>query len=134
MEKRVFLAIFLSFVVLVLYQAYFAPPSPPPTKAIPPASSTVPAPSSGQPASPAASPAAPGAAPAPQAAPSAVLARDIRVETDTVTAVFTTKGAVLKHWQLKKYSSDRGGALDLVPQDIPEPFAKPFTLAVDDAN
>ena len=31
MEKRVFAAIFLSFVVLVIYQNYFVPPVPPPS-------------------------------------------------------------------------------------------------------
>ena len=31
MEKRVFLAIFLSFGILVLYQTYVVPPPPPPS-------------------------------------------------------------------------------------------------------
>ena len=42
-------------------------------------------------------------------------ARDIVVETDTVRAVFSTAGATLKSWQLKKYLDDAGQPLELVP-------------------
>ena len=40
MEKRVFLAIFLSFLVLAAYQAYFAPATPPPAVTEPVAPNT----------------------------------------------------------------------------------------------
>ncbi len=134
MEKRVFLAIFLSFGVLALYQAYFSPPSPQPQQAPPVAS-----------APPAAAPAVtPGATPAPAttagrtgaATPivSDAAARDIAVETDTVSAVFSTQGAVLKNWKLKRYFDVSGQPLELVPQNIPDPFPKPFSIATDDAK
>ena len=135
MEKRVFLAIFLSFAVLAIYQTYFAPPPPPQVKqAAPPA----------PPATPAATPAGAGAAsspPAPAAAAPAAApvvgdsaARDVVVESDTVSAVFTTRGATLKSWKLKRYFNGQRQPLELVPQDIPDSFPRPFTLAVDDAT
>src|SRR5437899_12600825 len=102
MEKRVFLAIFLSFAVLALYQAYLAPTLTPgsneratqPTAAAPTTNATP----TGQPA-PAAPPAEAPSAAVPEVADGT--ARDISVETDTVSAVFSTRGAVLKSWRLK---------------------------------
>ena len=135
MEKRVFLAILISFGILAVYQAYFAPPPP-----APPAPSAVSAPST--PPVPAASnsvaPASPvqSAAPTPGAAPAVpdTAARDILVDTDTVSAVFTTRGGVLKSWKLKRYHGEDGKPLELIPQNLPETFERPFALAVDDAN
>lgn len=129
MEKRVFLAIFLSFGVLALYQAFFAPP---PTKpAQPSAASSAPAPSPA-PAAPA-PPLAPPTAPSAAAAVTGSEARDVTVETDTVSAVFTTKGGALKSWRLKRYFDHAGKPLELVPQDMPDALARPFTIAIDDA-
>jgi YidC/Oxa1 family membrane protein insertase len=128
MEKRVFLAIFLSFVVLAGYQAFFAPPPPKPaaqsalTPGAPGAATTPAAPLEAAPAS--ASPSA-----VPLVADAAV--RDIVVETDAIRAVFSNAGAVLKQWQLKKYLEE-GKPLELVPTDIPREFARPFTLSTDD--
>src|SRR5262245_50367066 len=101
MEKRVFLAIFLSFVVLALYQSYFAP------KPVPRPAPDTTAPGTA-PAQPGTTPAAPVApvppAPAPlEVAPIDPSARDVVVETETVRATFTTAGATLKSWRLKKY-------------------------------
>lgn len=134
MEKRVFLAIALSLLVLTLYQAYLAPP--PPASA--PAGAMV-----GEPTTPGATTAA-TAAPATSApgtgAPdvAAVLiapdAREIVVETDAIHAVFSTQGAVLKHWQLKKYLDNVGQPLDLIPVQVPATLAKPFSLTTDDPN
>jgi YidC/Oxa1 family membrane protein insertase len=138
MEKRVFAAIFLSFIVLVVYQNYFAPPVPVP------AATPAPAPVTGSQAAattpgPTTSPAGPPAAAAPvEAARPAVEvvapdARDIVVETDAVRAVFTTQGAVLKSWKLRKYHDARGEPLELVPQDLPAgQFPRPFAIATDD--
>ena len=60
-------------------------------------------------------------------------ARDIVVETDTVSAVFTTKGAALKSWKLKKYFDEQHQPLELVPQDLPDTLPRPLPLATDDA-
>ena len=133
MEKRVLLAVVLSFVVLYGYQALFPPPKPQPA-ARPP-----------QPAAPAATPsspnlerpATPAATPAPATTSQPVVAadreREVVVESDAVRAVFSTRGAVLTSWRLKKYSSDTGAPLDLVPAKAPPGSARPFTLVADDA-
>src|SRR6516164_8273598 len=135
MEKRVFLAIFLCFAVLAVYQAYFAPKPPEETAATAPAAQTTPS------ATPAATPAAaanaPTTGPAPMAPPAQALvadtaAHDIVVDTDDVRAVFTSQGAALKSWVLKKYRSEDGRELDLVPPDLPTNFPRPFTLATEE--
>jgi YidC/Oxa1 family membrane protein insertase len=59
-------------------------------------------------------------------------ARDIVVETDTVRAVFSTRGAVLTSWELKGHADEEGEPLDLVPPDIPESEPRPFAMATDD--
>ena len=143
MEKRVFLAIFLSFIVLAVYQSYFAPPPPPPPTAA--------GPSAQGPAPPAATGARGQAPTVPEtgtplekAAPATpvttatplvgdVEARDIVVETADVRAVFSTRGAVLTSWTLKRYL-DGGEPLELVPTGIPAATApRPFTISTDDA-
>jgi YidC/Oxa1 family membrane protein insertase len=125
MEKRVFLAIFLSFVVLAAYQALFAPAPPPPGAvergAPPPAAS--PAPS--------APVEKPPAVPAPAALFPDVGERDVVVDTDTVRAVFSTRGATLRSWKLKRYL-ENGQPLEMVPVEVPDTFPRPFTITTDD--
>src|SRR5688572_9332539 len=117
MERRVFLAILLSFVVLFGYQAFFAPaPAPVPAPVGPAPSQPVqqtPGITAAQPA-----PAAPQS-PAPAALVADTEARDIVVETDAVRAVFNTRGAVLTSWRLKNYQGADGQPLDLVPSELP---------------
>lgn len=136
MEKRVFLAIFLSFVILAVYQTVFAPPpvkpaAPPPSQAVQPQAGT-----SGAAAAPAASAALPASvSPAPAAATLVgdTAVRDIVVETDAVRAVFSTAGATLRSWKLKHYL-EGGQPLELVPAEVPESLPRPFTLSTDDAG
>jgi YidC/Oxa1 family membrane protein insertase len=139
MERRVFIAIVLSFLVLYMYQAYFAPPPPAPAK---PAASTASqtqasTAASGTDASPATSqaPAAaapqPAAAPEPQALVSEASEREITVDTSTVQAVFTNRGGRLLHWRLKSYRDNRGAPVDLVPGGLPATEQQPFSLRVD---
>lgn len=126
MEKRVFLAIFLSFGLLALYQAYFVPPAAPVQQQPSPTASPTAAPTT------VASPSSPNAV---TAAPATIdaAARDIVVETDFVRAVFTTQGAALKSWKLLRYRGDDGQPLDLVPAELPAgQFPRPFTIATDD--
>jgi YidC/Oxa1 family membrane protein insertase len=120
MEKRVLLAVVLSFVVLYGYQALFPPPKPQPK----PSGATTEA---TQTPSPAATPTA--------AAPLVADAqeRDVTFENESVTAVFTTRGGVLKSWRLKKYQDASGHPLELVPQSVPAGTARPFTVSVPDA-
>lgn len=135
MEMRVFAAIFLCFIVLVVYQAKFAPPPPKPAAAATTASGT-PAPASGAPSAVGAPQAE--AAPAPPAAPTAkalvadTVARDVVVQTDAYIATFNTQGAVLKSYRLRHYSDAKGEPLELIPTDLPVgTFARPFTMSTD---
>lgn len=143
MERRVLLAISLSFLVLFFYQTYFAPA--PPKTATPPPSQTPGA--SGAPSTPAggaaAGPAMPASGPAGGSGAGVVGApaveqgepaeREITIETRTVQAVFSNRGARLKHWILKHYKNDAGQLLDLVPEpgNVNDAYT-PFSLTVDD--
>lgn len=148
MERRVLIAISLSFVVLFLFQRFVMPPAPPPQAVAPAAQSAQPpAPvtqtpqAPGQPAPPgslpqASSPAQPAAPVAGSAAPELTVGdqseRDVTVETRTVRAVFTNRGGRVRHWVLKAYRNDLGVELDLVPEGAGPDASKPFSLAVDD--
>ncbi|MGH9372782.1 MAG: membrane protein insertase YidC [Vicinamibacterales bacterium] len=132
MEKRVLLAVVLSIGVLYGYQALFPPARPQAPPAVPvepqpqssdlekqgPAPTTTPAPS--QPV-------------AAQPLVADANDREIVVESAAVRAVFSTRGAVLKSWQLKRYVDEHGAPLDLIPAKAPAGSARPFTLVVDDA-
>jgi len=103
MDKRAFLAIALSILVLVIYQEwvtryYGPPPSPPPAvkqEADKPLAAE-------RAATPPITP-APAMQPAPAELPAGRSAQDVRVETDNYSAVFTTLGARLKSFKLKHY-------------------------------
>jgi YidC/Oxa1 family membrane protein insertase len=129
MERRVFIAVLLSFVVLYAYQTYFIPaPEKPLTK---PAT-----PSASQPVVPdAPKPSAPSAA-APEAQPAALVgdseAREVTVETPNARVVFTNRGGRVLHWQLKRYRDDKGAMVDLVPSALPAAEPVPFTLQAAD--
>jgi YidC/Oxa1 family membrane protein insertase len=125
MEKRVLLAVSLSFLVLVLYQTLLPPP--PPTRPVAPASgqgaaTVAPAEGTGG--------AAPATEPLPEAAQitGATEEQDIVVESAAVRAVFTNRGAELKSWQLKDYLDDEGRPVDVVPAGIPPEEARAFAL------
>ncbi len=126
MEKRVLIAVLLSFLVLYAYQAMF--PSPPEADQKPvQASKTATAPNASAPA-----PANP--APSVQNAPAeAVAAREVAFENANERIVFTPRGAAIKSWQLKKYHDDHGQPYELVAGHAPANSALPFELAVDDA-
>lgn len=126
MEKRVFLAIFLSFGILAVYQTYIVPPPAP----VPLQTS---APQSAPALTPSATPAetAAVAAELPAAVVGDAVAREIVVETDAIRAVFSTEGATLRSWRLKNYFDAAGEPLELVPRELPANYLHPFTLAVD---
>lgn len=133
MERRVFLAILLSFIVLFGYQSFFAPKpieAPPATQAPVEGAPAATAPGPAAIATPPPEPAA-GAAPAPLVADTT--ARDIPVETDSVSATLSTRGAAITSWKLKHYPGEDGQPLDLVPADLPAGAARPFTLETGDA-
>ena len=142
MEKRVIIAVVLSFLVLYAYQALFAPPPPKPkatqtelakgSAATDAAQSAAPV---GGPAG-AAAPAAVSPAPAP-AQPVAIevadtTEHDVVIETDILRAVFTNRGATLKSWRLNHYLDKAGNPVDLVPQLLPD-APKPFSIETGNA-
>ncbi|MBA3885122.1 MAG: membrane protein insertase YidC [Acidobacteria bacterium] len=134
MEKRVLLAVILSFIVLYGYQALF-PPRLPEQRQAPTTPEQQPGVESPATTSPAATP---EAAPAPEPAPVEALVadeaeRDIIVENEYVRGVFSSRGAVLKSWRLKRYGDDEGQPLELVPANVPAGALRPFALAVDDS-
>jgi YidC/Oxa1 family membrane protein insertase len=136
MERRVLLAIFLAFLVLYVWQALFVKPAPKPTAAGRGSTTTTVQAPVGAPAS--ASTPAPTAAPiaTAEAAPAAetlvgdTQERDVRVETKTVVAVFTNKGARLKSWRLKRYLDHQRQPQELVEITPNQPL--PFTLRTAD--
>lgn len=135
MEKRVLLAVFLSFLVLFLYQMLVVPPKRPATPATPTAARPSPAaPSQAKPGPPTATQAASTAKMEP--APEALLAdtgeRDIVYETGALRAVFSNRGGVLKSWRLKKYLDTRGEPLELIPVELAGEHLHPFSLQVED--
>src|SRR5437870_2974340 len=134
MERRVLIAIFLSFIVLYAYQAIFVP-SPPPTRSpsSPPASSETSPASGAQPGPLEAAPAA--TAPAtikPIVGESSE--RDVVLDTTTVRAVFTNRGARIRQWLLKTYRDDAGAPVNLVPTDQPPDQPLPFSLRIDEGG
>ncbi|PYR53478.1 MAG: hypothetical protein DMF91_28260 [Acidobacteria bacterium] len=134
MERRVLLAIFLSFLVLYFYQALVVKPVPKPPAAI--ATST--AAPQGLPAeAPRPAPKAPGpvtvSAPAATALVGDATERDVRVDTRDVIAVFTNRGARLKSWRLKHFLDQKNEPLELVATELAATQPLPFSLTVNDA-
>jgi YidC/Oxa1 family membrane protein insertase len=146
MEKRVILAVIMSFLVLYLYQAMFAPKPVPRPKAVQTEQARgSAAPGAGQSATPggaaqgaggqgagaAGTPA--GAAAALPAAPAAAPEvtdteeREIVIEARTLRAVFTNRGGALKSWRPALYKDKTGKIVDLVPQSLKD-AARPFEI------
>jgi len=139
MEKRLILAIVLSFLVLMGYQYFFVKPN----KPVEPAAVTTvpPAPLPGAAAALETQKQAPAEArpvqaePAPAPDPAAVAGRaeqDVVVETPLYRAVWTNKGGVLKSWKLKAHKDSRKEDLELVPALAAKIGRYPFSLGLDD--
>jgi YidC/Oxa1 family membrane protein insertase len=101
MDKRTILAVVLSLAVLMIYQMFFA--TPPAPKQVVPAqeSKQVSKDTAAKPPATPATAAAPKFAAKKEAAP-----KDIKVETENYTAVFSTRGASLKSFKLKGYQKE----------------------------
>jgi YidC/Oxa1 family membrane protein insertase len=114
MEKRVLIAIVLSFLVLYFYQVYFVKPAPSDGRPRPAVqgqqgqeAQQVPPPAAPVPSAPAAPVgAAPAFAPAAKTLIGEQTERDIVVDTAAVRAVFTNRGGEIKSWRLKRYLAD----------------------------
>jgi YidC/Oxa1 family membrane protein insertase len=133
MEKRVLLAIFLSFLVLYVYQALVVKPAPkPPAATSEPATAATASPTVPPPTAPRPLPATPDAA-TPMAPNALALVsepreREVTVETHDVIAVFTNRGARLKSLRLKHYLDPQTHQpQEIVERDLPnQPL--PFSL------
>jgi YidC/Oxa1 family membrane protein insertase len=124
MEKRVLIAVLLSFLVLYAYQAMFPPPKDDTKKPVQASkAATIPNASAPEVSNP---------APAPSAESTTAAEREIVLENPDVRGVFSTRGGVLKSWELKKYRDDHGQPYELVAGHAPADAPRPFTLAVDD--
>jgi len=132
MERRVFVAILLSFAVLYGYQALFVPPQKPAVDVVEKKEPTPP-PATTPAAAAAATPEAP-VVPEPTAQVAEVSEREIVVETETSQVVLTNRGGRVLHWRLKGYRDGAGAMVDLVPSDVPPDQPRPFALTVDDAE
>ena len=134
MEKRVLLAVTLSFVVLVVYQTLFVKPVPRRPPASPPAAASGPtggATVSQADQTPGNATAAVGASAVPAPATPATAepvattvvgdaeAREIVVESESIRAVFSNRGAELKSWQLKGYTDEQKQPIDILPAGLP---------------
>jgi YidC/Oxa1 family membrane protein insertase len=123
MDKRTLLAVVLSIIVLLVYQNFFAKP---PEKNLPVPAQQKEASVASQTTAQQAPPAAPEKASAPAAIQTATTGRiaaalavtgaerDVVVETPLYRAVFTTRGAALKSFQLKQYKTKVANSEDLV--------------------
>jgi len=137
MEKRAMLAAVLTLIIVIVWQLLFAPKQP--TKPQQPAPSGA----TGQPAS-APAPAQPSgqtaaATPSPASVPprAATEEKTIVVENGLYRVVFSNRGAVVRSWQLKKYTDDHKPprTLDLVHPDAAQQIGGwPFSLTLDDAQ
>ena len=143
MEKRLIIAIVLSFLVLFGYQALFnkankpaaEPPVPAGAAPVTPVPGTVgQAPTETKPAPVEAKPAPAAPAPAPSKGSVAGQAEtDVVVETSLYRAVWTNKGGLLKSWVLKKHLNSAKEPLDLVPALAADTGRYPFSVGLDDA-
>ena len=143
MEKRLIVAIVLSFLVLMGYQYFFVKPDKAPLN--PPVPATV-APSTPVPGTAGAVQAQAKAAvqetkPAPaealtpkdMAAVAGQAETDIVVDTPLYRAVWSNKGGVLKSWKLKDYKNSAKQDLEMVPALAAEIGRYPFSLGLDDS-
>jgi YidC/Oxa1 family membrane protein insertase len=117
MDKRAFLAVILSLIVLVLYQEwiarYYSDPVPPDPVEEQRAEEH-------RPATP-----PPASVAAPSPVPFSEHARDIRIETDEYIAVFTNVGGRLKSFRFKKYRAsvdEKSPLFEIVPSAPGVPY------------
>ena len=138
MERRIFLAVTLSFVVVYAYQALFVPAVPPPAAEDARQQVQGRAEPDQRPQRPDQSPSDVGAGLQTRAAETRLgeqSERDVVIETPLVRAVFTNRGGRLKAWFLKAYDENaEGEPVNLVPTSTPADMPLPFSLRVDEGD
>jgi YidC/Oxa1 family membrane protein insertase len=136
-QMRVVIASVLSLAVIVIWSLLYRPSQPPPSLTSPPAASTA-APGGVTGAGQAATVGAPATTTA--ASPNAVgdtAERTVVVESDLYRVVLSNRGAVVRSWQLKKYTdaSKPPRQLDLVHAEASQETGNwPFSLQIPDAQ
>ncbi|MFQ6109027.1 MAG: membrane protein insertase YidC [Candidatus Aminicenantales bacterium] len=139
MEKRLLLAIVLSFLVLVFYQIFFVKKPPPPEKpleAIQKAEKK-PSPETSQEIPPLPSPPAEKEAPSEEEIIPPISTEkeeNILINTSLYQAIWTNRGAVLKSWKLKNYRDETEENLELVSLHAEDINAYPLSLKTDDPS
>jgi len=132
MEKRVLLFLFLAFLVMYGYQMLVVRQSPAPARTAPGAETSQALSGAETPPGEVRQPESPTPAlPSVSVEVGETEERDLRIETQTVTAVFTNRGARLKSYRLKHYLDQVGQPLELVAS-FPVPSTLPFSVRVDD--
>jgi YidC/Oxa1 family membrane protein insertase len=130
MERRLLLAILLTFLVLTAYQ-WMIPKGVPTPPAATPAAAAQSSTETPLPTAATAETVTPALPPV-----ETVLAdtaeRMITVENGVVRAVFSNRGATLASWLLTQYRDADGQPLDLVPHDLGADAPRPFSLKLDD--
>ena len=137
MEKRAFIAVVISILIIILYQEYMRRFYPP---AEPPARETAGQPQREQPAPRAAPEQSPApAAPSPASAPVEVVqsapVREVVVETPDYIAHFTSQGARLRSFRLKRYRTGIDADSPLIEMVSHEPGMEyPLGLRLNDTQ
>jgi YidC/Oxa1 family membrane protein insertase len=106
MEKRALVAVAISFAILLIYQYVFIKPVPPQKVQKPAVVEQKTEPASVAPQ-----------APPVKVAPAKGISseeKDIRIETELYSAIFTTQGATIKQYNLKKYKNKDGNNVSLL--------------------
>lgn len=140
-NKRVLLAFLVTFLVIALWRPVMSrfmgtpetPESESPANPSNPAASA----SGSQNPSTGAAPAAAVSKPAPAVAAKPIRgqqAEDVVVENDLYRIAFSTRGAVIKSWILKKFLDANNKPLDLVNQDAADQLGLPMQLSLPDST
>jgi YidC/Oxa1 family membrane protein insertase len=136
-EMRSLLAAVLCLVVIAVWSLIYKPPQPPPSS-IKPATTSAANPAAPAPAASATTGQASGK-PAPPAAPTSMHAasaeNSVVLESDLYHVEISNRGAVVRSWQLKKFTDDSKPprTLDLVhPDAAHQSGVWPFAVALDD--
>jgi YidC/Oxa1 family membrane protein insertase len=141
MEKRLLIAIVLSFLVLFLYQALFVKKQPPPepTPEISPekVTTTEPKPSlltpkESEPQAQAEEVRQEPTEPVEFQPVSSEREEQIIIDTSLYRGIWSNKGGVLRSWRLKEYKDNEGEDLELVSSHAEEIATYPFFLVSDD--
>jgi len=140
MEKRVLIAIVLSFLILILYQAFFIK-KPPEPEVTPESITEIEKKPEQKPAekgllSPAAMPEERERAEEEKDIQpiSAQAEEEILIDTSLYQAVWSNRGGVLKSWRLKEHTDENNEDLDLVSVRSSELGIYPFSLRTDDSS